>query len=114
MKRVVASIVDEFSLPTRARARALEISLGVARNLERIDASLSEACTHWKLTRLATVDRNILRVASYELLCEPETPAEVIIDEAVEIAHRFAGESSPAFVNGVLDMIAKQRSGGMG
>jgi N utilization substance protein B len=55
------------------------------------------------------VDRNVLRIAAFELLFETETPVEVVIDEAVEIARRFASESSPAFVNGVLDAIAKER-----
>jgi N utilization substance protein B len=55
------------------------------------------------------VDRGILRVATYELLFESEIPTEVVIDEALEIARRFAGDASPAFVNGVLDVIARQR-----
>jgi N utilization substance protein B len=53
------------------------------------------------------VERNVLRVATYELLFEPETPTEVVIDEAVEVARRFASEKSPAFVNGVLDVVAR-------
>ena len=108
--RIFAEIVEEFSLPSRARARALELALGVARELKTIDEAIAKASDHWKLHRLATVDRNVLRVATFELLYEPATPAEVIIDEAVEIARRFSSETSPGFVNGVLDMIAKQRA----
>ena len=111
VEKAFEAIVQEFSLPGRARERALEIATGVARHLKAIDEQIARASTHWKLHRLATVDRNILRVAVYELLHEPTTPAEVVIDEAVEIARRFSSESSPSFVNGVLDMIAKIPSG---
>ena len=102
---VFERVAVEFALPRAARARAAELCDGVARNLERIDGAIARASAHWKLHRLATVDRNVLRVAAYELLCEAGTPPEVAIDEAVEIARRYAGQSSPAFVNGVLDEI---------
>lgn len=100
------SVANEFSLPSRARDRAFELAVGVASHLEEIDGSISRASDRWKLNRLATVERNVLRVATYELLFEQETPREVVIDEAVEIARRFAGDLSPSFVNGVLDVIA--------
>ena len=103
-------VLREFSLPTRARERALELVLGVAINRKAIDEAISSGSTHWKVERLATVDRNILRIATYELLFEPDVPAEVVMDEAVEIARRFGGAPSPAFVNGVLDEIAKARA----
>ena len=103
-------IIDEFSLPTRARERARELAMGVALNRKPVDERIAGASTRWKLYRIATVDRNVLRIATYELIFEPETPAEVVIDEAVEIARRFAGEASPGFVNGVLDVIARQRA----
>ncbi len=112
VEQVFQEIIEAFSLPSRARARALELAQGVARDLESIDAHISLACMNWKLPRMAAVDRNILRVATYELLREPETPTEVIIDEAVEIARRFSSNSAPAFVNGVLDVIAKELSRG--
>ncbi len=100
-------VLREFSLPQRARERALELVRGVAANRKAIDEAISSCSTHWKVERLATVDRNILSVASYELLFEPQVPPEVVMDEAVEIARRFGGESSPSFVNGVLDQLAK-------
>jgi N utilization substance protein B len=101
----------EFKLPRRAHARALELSVGVARNAKDIDLAIGRASEHWKVERLAAVDRAVLRIATFELIHEPETPTEVVIDEAVEIARRFAGEKSPAFVNGVLDVIARQVRG---
>ncbi|MFQ5515167.1 MAG: transcription antitermination factor NusB [Myxococcota bacterium] len=111
VERTFEGIIREFALPARSRQRALDLVLGVARNLKRIDEGLSEASRHWKLYRLATVDRNILRIATYELLFEPDTPTEVILDEAIEIARRFASDSSPSFVNGVLDAVARSCRG---
>ncbi len=103
-------IAAQFPAPPRAMERARELVNGIAANLKQIDERIESACAHWKLYRLAAVDRNVLRTATYELLFEPEVPAEVVIDEAVEIARRFAGEASPAFVNGVLDLIARERT----
>ena len=109
-------VLREFSLPQRARERAIELVRGVAENRKTIDEAISARSTHWKLGRLATVDRNILRIATWELLFDPQIPAEVVIDEAVEIARRFGGTPSPAFVNGVLDHIARRTAsrGGCG
>jgi transcription antitermination protein NusB len=104
-------VLRSFSLPTRARSRARDLVLGVSRNLAQIDAHIGSSSEHWKVSRLATVDRNILRIATYELLFEPVVPTEVILDEAIEIARRFAGETSRAFVNGVLDVIAREVRG---
>ncbi len=109
VEQVYREIIDEFSLPARCRERARELAVGVGLNLKRIDERISAASTRWKLHRIASVDRSILRIATYELLFDPETPTEVIIDEALEIARRFAGDASPAFVNGVLDVIARHR-----
>jgi len=101
-------VCAEFQLPRLTHARALELAVGVARNRKDIDLEIGRASEHWKVDRLAAVDRAVLRIATFELLHERETPTEVVIDEAVEIARRFAGDKSPAFVNGVLDVIAKQ------
>lgn len=104
-------VCEEFKLPRRTHVRALELAVGVARYRKDIDLAIGRASENWKVERLAAVDRAVLRIATYELLHEPETPPEVVIDEAVEIARRFGGERSPAFVNGVLDVIARQVRG---
>ena len=101
------NVSSEFELPKRARERALELCLGVVHHLKDIDLAIARASEHWKIERLAAVERNVLRIAAFELLFEPKTPAEVVIDEAVEVARRFASERSPAFVNGVLDVVAR-------
>ncbi|MEN8181478.1 MAG: transcription antitermination factor NusB [Myxococcota bacterium] len=96
-----------FELPEGARAFAKELCCGVASNREDLDRSLAAHSEHWRLERMAAVDRNILRLAVYELLRTP-TPASIVIDEAVELARRFGGERSPTFVNGVLGALARE------
>lgn len=82
---------------------------GVLLNLEEIDRELTAQTSHWRLDRLAAVDRNILRLAFYELLFQHDTPPAVVIDEAIEIAKRFGSGESARFVNGVLDGFLKRR-----
>ncbi len=117
VEAVRASFEDvcaQFNLPQRTHVRALELAVGVASNRKEIDLEIARASEHWKVERLAAVDRAVLRIAAFELLYEPTTPTEVVIDEAVEVARRFAGDKSPSFVNGVLDLVAKQVRGARG
>lgn len=100
-----AAACAHFELPEGARAFAKELVHGVEHNREAIDRAISEHSTHWRIDRMAVVDRNVLRLGVYEL-CFAEMPASVAIDEAVELARRFGGERSPAFVNGVLDAVS--------
>jgi N utilization substance protein B len=89
-----------------ARAFADELVRGCVARREAIDAKIREVSRHWRLERMARVDRNILRLATFELLFLPDVPRKVTLNEAVELAKRFGDEDSPAFVNGVLDRIA--------
>ena len=83
---------------------------GTLANLEKLDEELSLQTAHWRLERLAAVDRNILRLALFELTHVPDTPPAVVIDEAIEIAKKYGAEESGRFVNGVLDGFVKRRS----
>jgi len=85
---------------------AEEYFTGIMAAADRLDGLVGEAAEHWRLERLALVDRNILRLGVYELL-QPEVPPRVAIDEAIWLAQRFGGPQSPAFVNGVLDRVAR-------
>ena len=85
---------------------------GTLDHLEELDAELAQQTAHWRLERLAAVDRNILRLAMFELMFERETPPAVVIDEAIEIAKKFGAEESGRFVNGVLDGFVRRRAGG--
>lgn len=89
---------------------ASRLVLGTLEKREELDEMLSERSEHWRLGRMPAVDRNLLRLALYELLFEPDTPAAVVINEAVEIAKKFSTPSSGAFVNGVLDGIRRARA----
>ena len=89
--------------PDAARDFAVLLVTGVMARQAEIDGHLGGQADHWRLERMAAVDRNILRLALYELLFDRETPPAVVIDEAVEIATRFGSERSSQFVNGVLD-----------
>ena len=84
---------------------AERLARGAQANVERLDEAVAAALTNWRFDRVAGIDRNIMRLAAYELMHEKETPASVIIDEAVEMAKRFGEADSPPFVNGVLDAV---------
>ena len=89
------------------RSFSSEILCGIAREIESLDKHIAENSTNWKITRMAAVDKNILRLAVYELFFREDIPVKVTINEAVEIAKKFGTKDSGAFVNGVLDNIAK-------
>jgi transcription antitermination protein NusB len=80
---------------------------GVTEELPVIDDLITRHAANWRLERMPAVDRNVLRVAVYEML-RTDTPAAIVIDEALELARRFAGEESVQFVNGVLDAVRKE------
>jgi N utilization substance protein B len=82
-----------------------------AERLPAIDGLISQHSEHWRIDRMPAVDRNILRLAVCEMTTTP-TPPAVVIDEALELARRFSGEESVAFINGVLDAIRRTRLGG--
>jgi N utilization substance protein B len=83
----------------------LELYDGVIAHGADIDQRLAAAAENWRLPRMATVDRNVLRVGAYELLFVPDTPPAVALDEAIELARRYGSADSPSFVNGVLDKL---------
>ena len=102
-----------FELPEGARAFAKELVTEVCRLRQDLDLGLAAHSENWRIDRMAAVDRNVLRIGAYEIL-HTETPAEIAIDEAVELARRFAGDRSPGFVNGILDSVARESGEGSG
>ena len=80
---------------------------GTVTNHQAIDALIEKQSSHWRLERLAVIDKSILRLAVWELQHQPETPPAVILNEALELARTFSGDESVKFVNGVLDGIRK-------
>jgi N utilization substance protein B len=82
-----------------------ELVEGVASHLEELDVFIVRYSEHWRLERMTIVDRNLLRLAIYEMLYQPEIPPKVVINEAVEMAKRYGSEGSGGFVNGILDQV---------
>ncbi len=90
-------------------AYAREVLQGIEAHQPEIDQLIRERAEGWRLERLHSVDRNILRLAIYELLYREDVPPEVAIDEAIELAKKYGTERSPAFINGILDRIYKEK-----
>ena len=91
----------------QVKAFANSLVLGVCNNSELIDKLISSHTTNWQLKRMAVIDRNILRFATYELLFMEDIPPKVSINEAIDIAKKYGDKDSGKFVNGVLDKINK-------
>jgi N utilization substance protein B len=89
------------------KAYADTIVNGVANNLDAIDKKVTAASQNWRLERMSRVDRNLLRLGTWELMFRTDVPRAVILDEAVELAKSFGTDESSGFVNGVLDRIAE-------
>lgn len=87
------------------------IIAGASLHREEIDNLIRQFSTNWRLERMATVDRNILRMATFELLHLGDIPRKVSINEAIEIAKKYGGDDSPSFINGILDRIALEVRG---
>ena len=106
-------IDDFFAMSANAeeeasvKAFATELATSVSDNLVAIDETIATSATNWQLDRMATVDRNILRLASFELLFRDDIPPKVAINEAVELAKKYGDLESGKFVNGILDKISK-------
>ena len=83
-----------------------ELVRGVARHRRRVDDVIEGVSENWRLDRMAKVDRNVLRLATFELLHRADVPVKVVINEAIELGKKYGSESSGAFINGVLDKIA--------
>ena len=88
------------------REQAEALVRGVAQHRHEIDDTIEAVSTHWRLDRMARVDRSILRLGVHELLHRPDVPVKVAINEAIELGKKYGSESSGAFINGVLDKVA--------
>lgn len=105
-QEVFDRVMESFPVPKSALVFANQLVQAVVASSAEIDLLLGEHARNWRVSRMAAVDRNVLRLAAYELR-DTETPVAVIIDEAVDLARRFGSDSSPSFVNGVLDGLAR-------
>ncbi len=105
-------IIDTFEELQKSKSNtrefATKIFRGTVDNLEKIDDMIQNQAENWRLSRMAAVDRNIIRMSIYEFLHETDTPKLVVIDEAIEIAKKFGTQKSSQFINGILDGILKR------
>jgi N utilization substance protein B len=106
--RTLQELPDAPAALEEVKQFTVQITEGVYHNVREIDQLVEGHSTHWKISRMSVVDRNILRMGVFELLYCPDIPASVTINEAIEIAKRFGTDESGSFVNGVLDHIAKE------
>ena len=107
IESVVARVATIYGRAPRGYDRGADLAAKAVAGLPEFDRRIADAAEHWRLERVAVVERNILRLALAEL-DEASTPPRVAIDEAVKLAHWFAGARAPGFINGVLDAIAHE------
>jgi transcription antitermination protein NusB len=107
-ERIISRFEDLQRAREDVRRFAVRLFSGTVQHRNEIDDLISQQAEHWKMSRMAVVDRNIIRMSVYELMHEPDTPRLVIIDEAIEIGKRFGTEKSSQFINGILDGILKR------
>jgi transcription antitermination protein NusB len=98
----------EHEVEAEVKTFASELVEGVVQEREALDRIISGSAENWRIERMAVVDRNILRMAVFELARLPETPAAVVLDEAIEVGKKYGSENSGAFLNGILDAIRKR------
>jgi N utilization substance protein B len=104
-REVILYFTQEVKASPEVTAYATTLTQGVVKEIDLLDRMLSQKAKNWKLSRMAGVDRNVLRIAAYELLRCPDVPREVVLNEAIDIAKKYSTEDSGAFVNGILDKL---------
>ncbi len=97
-----------FSMETEMKLRTRKYFDGILRYRDEIDSVIRKHLTNWTFERLASTDRNVLRLGAYEIIYEPDIPIEVTLNEAIDIAKKYGSEQGGKFVNGVLDRIARE------
>ena len=111
----IAAISETFwadhQEPSSVMEFAKGLAVGAVEQVEKIDALIQRHAQNWRLDRMAVVDRNVLRLAAGEFLLDKETPKNIVINEAIDIARRYSTQESPQFINGILDSIKKELDG---
>jgi len=102
-------LIEEGAIAAEPAAFAVHLIAGVKAARAELDAEIAHSAPQWPVEQLAVIDRNLLRIAIYEITFDEETPVSVAVNEAVELAKTFGGEASPRFVNGVLGAVSAGR-----
>lgn len=106
--QALESFFGGLAQDSAGEAFARKLVEGCLADSERVDRVISETSSNWRLERMSLVDRNVLRLATHELLSHKDIPARVTLNEAIELAKKFGAEGSASFVNGVLDKVASR------
>jgi len=109
LDRTVELWGQEFAVPKSSIAFAQDLLKGTIEHLEEIDEKITAYSEGWTLVRMANVDRNLLRLAIYEIFYRNDIPERVSLNEAIELAKRFSGEDSAKFINGILDRLVSSK-----
>ena len=109
-QQVVAEFWQEHEIPADVKGFANQLFTGTVSHLPELDAVITRHADNWDLKRMAVIDRNILRLGSFELLHGGDAPPKVCINEAIELAKRFGDTESSKFINGILDAIHKNHA----
>jgi len=106
--QIAANFFENYDEPPAVVDFARLLTTRTVEHVEEIDPIIQRHAEHWRVDRMAIVDRNLLRLATQEFIYDKETPKTVVINEAIEIARRFSSQESPQFINGILDSIKKE------
>ena len=107
-EKAIALFWRNFEADPEGRPYADEAVQGIAEKLAEVDACITAASSNWRIERMTRVDRNLLRLGTWELMFRPDVPRAVVLDEAVELAKSYGTDESSAFVNGVLNQIGEK------
>ncbi len=107
-EKAIALFWRNFEADPEGRPYADDIVRGIADTLPQVDATITAASANWRIERMTRVDRNLLRLGTWELMFRPDVPRAVVLDEAVELAKSYGTDESSAFVNGVLNQIGER------
>lgn len=105
IQEIIQNWATEFDVSSKNREFIKKLVAGTLAQKEKIDQKIAQTAHEWALDRMNAVDRNLMRLAVYEMMYCPETPQRVTLNEAIEIAKRFGGEDSARFINGILDKL---------
>ena len=110
LEEIIGYYWESFSQVNELEVREYTDHLfsGTVAHLRELDDKIQDVSTHWNMSRMFMADKNILRLALFEMMLQREDPPAVVIDEAIEISEVYGTESSPKFINGILDALAKR------
>lgn len=104
----IDSMREHFEVSKKAAPYAKELVSGIQSNWDSINSLIEDHAKNWRLSRMAVIDRNLLRIAAFELVHKQDIPVSVVLNEVIEIAKRFSTDDAASFINGILDSICRR------